>query len=283
MSNLSTHLEGSPVLSYDSHDESASETAEHVRDGGNRNHAGPSKLLNTLNSTSFETDLSAPRPNRHEDRSNAYASDPKYQKYVQLVGRNLQSFDYVQEWADVTAFLTKLSRSFEIYTKFAVVPHKVTVTKRLAQCLNPALPTGVHQKTLSIYELIFKQIGSDELVIDLPLYALGLFPFMRNASLKAKPQLLGILEDFFVPLGPGLRPCLKSITVGVLPGLEEGSADVVNRVVGLLDKLRDTIDEPFFFQTLFLIMITNSEQRESALKYLAQRLPVFTRQEDVSQ
>ncbi|KAJ2874088.1 hypothetical protein GGH93_002679 [Coemansia aciculifera] len=283
MSNLSTHLEGSPVLSYDSHDESASETAEHVRDGGNRNHAGPSKLLNTLNSTSFETDLSAPRPNRHEDRSNAYASDPKYQKYVQLVGRNLQSFDYVQEWADVTAFLTKLSRSFEIYTKFAVVPHKVTVTKRLAQCLNPALPTGVHQKTLSIYELIFKQIGSDELVIDLPLYALGLFPFMRNASLKAKPQLLGILEDFFVPLGPGLRPCLKSITVGVLPGLEEGSADVVNRVVGLLDKLRDTIDEPFFFQTLFLIMITNSEQRESALKYLSQRLPVFTRQEDVSQ
>ncbi|KAJ2050680.1 hypothetical protein GGI08_005436, partial [Coemansia sp. S2] len=119
--------------------------------------------------------------------------------------------------------------------------------------------------------------------MDLPLYALGLFPFMRNASLAAKPQLLGILEDFFVPLGPGLRPCLKSITVGVLPGLEEGSADVVHRVVGLLDKLRDTIDEPFFFQTLFLIMITNSEQRESALKYLAQRLPVFTRQEDVAQ
>ncbi|KAJ2840771.1 hypothetical protein FBU31_000134 [Coemansia sp. 'formosensis'] len=284
MSNLTTRLEGSPALSYDSHDESASETAEYIKDGENRNHiAGQSKQFNTLNSTSFETDLSAPRPNRHEDRSDVYASDPKYQKYVQLVGRNLQSFDYVQEWADVTAFLTKLSRSFEIYSKFAVVPHKVTVTKRLAQCLNPALPTGVHQKTLSIYELIAKQIGSDELVTDLPLYALGLFPFMRNASLKAKPQLLGILEDFFVPLGPGLRPCLKSITVGVLPGLEEGSADVINRVVGLLDKLRDTIDEPFFFQTLFLIMITNSEQRESALKYLAQRLPVFTRQEDVAQ
>ncbi|KAJ2415941.1 hypothetical protein GGI10_001336 [Coemansia sp. RSA 2530] len=284
MNNLPAHLEGSPSLSYDSHDESASETAEHIRDGDNRSQSGGhSKQFNTLNSTSFETDLSAPRSNRHEDRSNTYASDPKYQKYVQLVGRNLQSFDYVQEWADVTAFLTKLSRSFEIYTKFAVVPHKVTVTKRLAQCLNPALPTGVHQKTLNIYELIAKQIGSDELVADLPLYAMGLFPFMRNASLKAKPQLLGILEDFFVPLGPGLRPCLKSITVGVLPGLEEGSADVVNRVVGLLDKLKDTIDEPFFFQTLFLIMITNSEQRESALKYLAQRMPVFTRQEDVAQ
>ncbi|KAJ2486950.1 hypothetical protein IWW37_005432 [Coemansia sp. RSA 2050] len=284
MNKLPAHLEGSPSLSYDSHDESASETTEHIRDGDNRSQTGShSKQFNTLNSTSFETDLSAPRPNRHEDRSNTYASDPKYQKYVQLVGRNLQSFDYVQEWADVTAFLTKLSRSFEIYTKFAVVPHKVTVTKRLAQCLNPALPTGVHQKTLSIYELIAKQIGSDELVADLPLYAMGLFPFMRNASLKAKPQLLGILEDFFVPLGSGLRPCLKSITVGVLPGLEEGSADVVNRVVGLLDKLKDTIDEPFFFQTLFLIMITNSEQRESALKYLAQRLPVFTRQDDVAQ
>ncbi|KAJ2745082.1 hypothetical protein GGI20_002456 [Coemansia sp. BCRC 34301] len=272
MSN-STHLEGSPALSYDSHESSGSEFASR---------AGGTHRQSTLNTTSFETDLSSPLPNRHSDRSNAYAGDAKFEKYVQLVGRNLQSFDYVQEWADVTAFLTRLSRSFEIYSMYTVVPHKITVTKRLAQCLNPALPTGVHQKTLSIYEQLCRLIGHDGLVADLPLYALGLFPFMRNASLKAKPQLLGILEDYFVPLGPGLRPCLKSIMVGVLPGLEEASADVGGRVVGLLDRLRDTVDAPFFFQTLFLIMVTNAEQRESALKYLAQRLPVFTRRSDVA-
>ncbi|KAJ1956676.1 hypothetical protein GGI12_005245, partial [Dipsacomyces acuminosporus] len=236
-----------------------------------------------LNTSSFETDLSSPLRNRNEDRSGVYKSDPKYQKYVQLVERNLQSFDYVSEWADVTAFLTKLSRALEIYSKFAIIPHKETVAKRLAQCLNPALPTGVHQKALNLYAQVFKQIGDEQLIIDLPLYSYGLFPFMRNASSKTKPQLLDLFEEHFIPLGSSLRACMKSFTVGLLPGLEEGSVDVYNRVMKLLDKLRDTVDPSFFFPTMFLIMITNTEQRESALKYLSQRLPVFSQNEDVVQ
>ncbi|KAJ2716111.1 hypothetical protein H4R19_000830 [Coemansia spiralis] len=237
-----------------------------------------------LQSSSFETDLSTSRRSQqqHQDRTAEYNKDPKFQKYVQLVERNLQSFEYVGEWADVTAFLTKLGRSFEIYAQFAAVPHKETVAKRLAQCLNPALPTGVHQKALTIYGQIFRQIGREQLAADLALYAYGLFPFMRNASLKAKPQLLDIVREHFVPLGARLRPCMKSITVGLLPGLEDGSLEVSTRVMDVLDALRDAVDEAFFFQTLFLAMATNAEQRESALKYLSQRLPVFTHAEDIA-
>ncbi|KAJ2518045.1 hypothetical protein H4217_003580 [Coemansia sp. RSA 1939] len=272
---------GSPSLSYEEGlEESLADSAGNSTLQHHSNDLGSSRSHKT---SSFETDLSAPRRSRHVDRTKAYKSDPKYHKYVQLVERNLQSFDYVSEWADVTAFLTKLGRAFEIYSKFAAVPHKETVAKRLAQCLNPALPTGVHQKALGIYEQIFRQIGPEQLVADLPLYAYGLFPFMRNASLTTKPQLVGIFDEFFVPLGSSLRACMKSFVAGVLPGLEEGSADVSTRVVKLLDALRDTVDTAFFFQTVFLIMITNAEQRESALKYLAQRLPVFTQREDVVQ
>lgn len=36
-----------------------------------------------------------------------------------------------------------------------VVPHKVLVSKRLSQCLNPTLPSGVHQKALEVYTYIF--------------------------------------------------------------------------------------------------------------------------------
>ncbi|KAJ2824204.1 hypothetical protein IWW50_003440, partial [Coemansia erecta] len=211
-----------------------------------------------------------------------YQKDSKYAAYVQVVERCLQSFDYVSEWADVTAFLTKLERSFKTYGRFSVIPHKETVGKRLAQCLNPALPTGVHQKALGIYEQIFRQIGPQQLKADLALYAYGLFPFMRNASLNTKPQLLDIFSQTFVPLGVHLRPCMKSFTAGVLPGLEEASVEVSGRVMELLDRLQTTVDEgPFFYQTLFLVMITNAEQRESALKYLAQRLPVFAHKTDV--
>jgi hypothetical protein len=37
-----------------------------------------------------------------------YASESKFNRYAQLVERNLQSFDTVSEWADVISFLGKL-------------------------------------------------------------------------------------------------------------------------------------------------------------------------------
>ncbi|KAJ2771327.1 hypothetical protein IWQ56_001826, partial [Coemansia nantahalensis] len=53
----------------------------------------------SLQSSSFETDLSAPRRRQQQqqqqaDRTAEYSRDPKFQKYVQLVERNLQSFEY---------------------------------------------------------------------------------------------------------------------------------------------------------------------------------------------
>lgn len=40
-----------------------------------------------------------------------------------------------------------------------MIPHKLIVAKRLSQCLNPALPTGVHQRTLDVYTHILTTIG----------------------------------------------------------------------------------------------------------------------------
>lgn len=37
----------------------------------------------------------------------------------------------------------------------AEIPHKKVVAKRLAQCLDPDLPSGVHQKTLEVYGYVF--------------------------------------------------------------------------------------------------------------------------------
>ena len=33
------------------------------------------------------------------------------------------------------------------------------MANRLAQCLNPSLPSGVHQKSLEVYTYIFSMIG----------------------------------------------------------------------------------------------------------------------------
>lgn len=39
------------------------------------------------------------------------------------------------------------------------VPHTALIAKRLAQCLDPRLPSGVHQKTLEIYACVFAILG----------------------------------------------------------------------------------------------------------------------------
>ena len=43
--------------------------------------------------------------------------------------------------------------------QFKEIPRKIVVAKRLSQCLNPALPTGVHQRALDVYAHILGVIG----------------------------------------------------------------------------------------------------------------------------
>ena len=43
--------------------------------------------------------------------------------------------------------------------QFKEIPRKLIVAKRLAQCLNPALPTGVHQRALDVYSHILAVLG----------------------------------------------------------------------------------------------------------------------------
>ena len=56
-----------------------------------------------------------------------------------------------------TKFIPK--KSFQAYPQFPIIPRKQLVAKRLAQCLNPGFPAGVHQKTLEVYAFILKTIG----------------------------------------------------------------------------------------------------------------------------
>jgi hypothetical protein len=55
--------------------------------------------------------------------------------------------------------LARIDKVFEKYVKFPVIPQKLTLAKRLAQCMNPALPSGVHLKALDTYDIIIGRIG----------------------------------------------------------------------------------------------------------------------------
>ncbi|KAI0323044.1 Dopey, N-terminal-domain-containing protein [Amylostereum chailletii] len=226
-------------------------------------------------------------PNRILERANSraalqqtYVSDPKYKKYVQQVEKSLASFDNVHEWADFIAFLKQLLKTLQAYMQFKEVPRKIIVAKRLAQCLNPALPSGVHQRALDVYSHILSVAGSEGLRRDLYLWASGLFPFFEYAA--TSPALLNIYDVYFLPLQDDLRPVTKSFILALLPGLEEETGEFFEKVIALLDRLSGTISPSFFFQNVWLVMLTTPSARGTSLNLLSRRLPKLNPDEDIT-
>ncbi|SCV67868.1 BQ2448_5479 [Microbotryum intermedium] len=212
----------------------------------------------------------------------ALVSDPKYRKYAQSVERTLQSFDQVNEWADFITFLAKLLKCLQGYPQFVVIPHKLIVAKRLSQCLNPALPTGVHQRALDVYTHILTTIGPENLRRDLPAWSSGIFPFFQYAATSVKPIVLSIFERFYLPLQESLRPATKAFILALLPGLEEETGEFFEKVAALLDRVSGAVSPSFFFQNVWLVLVTAPGSRIPALNYLSRRLPKLESEDALS-
>ncbi|KAI6031355.1 Dopey, N-terminal-domain-containing protein [Pisolithus microcarpus] len=240
--------------------------------------------------TSHPSTKATERPIRF--RSLSIRSTPKQ------VEKCLNAFDNVHEWADCISFLKQLLKTFQSYLQFKEIPHKLIVAKRLAQCLNPALPAGVHQRAL---DHILSVLGTEGLKHDLPLWSSGLFPFFEYASTSVKvcaapvhtighscqscarqPTLLNLYDTYYLPLQHDLRPVMKSFILALLPGLEEETGEFFDKVLGLLDRLTDTVSPVFFIQNLWLVMITMPAARGSALNFLLRRLPALHGEHDIT-
>ncbi|XP_071998138.1 protein DOP1A isoform X3 [Engystomops pustulosus] len=198
-------------------------------------------------------------------------SDSKYRNYVAAVDKALKNFEYSSEWADLISALGKLNKVLQNNAKYQVVPKKLTIGKRLAQCLHPALPGGVHRKALETYEIIFKIIGPKRLAKDLFLYSAGLFPLLTNAAMSVKPVLLSLYEMYYLPLGKTLKPGLQGLLTGILPGLEEGS-EYYDRTNTLLEKVAAAVEQSAFYSALWGSLLTSPAVRLPGITYVLSHL-----------
>jgi hypothetical protein len=115
---------------------------------------------------------------------------PKFKTFIDEFRAALSSFDKAKEWADLIKCLQRIAKVLSRYPKFPIVPEKFLVAKRLAQCSNPSLPSGVHLKTVETYALLCQRLGPDRLANDLPLYSTGLFTLYQHAATNVKVFLL---------------------------------------------------------------------------------------------
>ena len=116
----------------------------------------------------------------------------------------------------------------------------------------------------------------------------GLSPALSYASLSNKPALLSLFETHILALGnASLRPALKAIFLALLPGLEEETSEEFERTHSVLAKLklalgqgqdngaqlRDTSNNQYYWQCLFLASITSNSRRQGALAFMIRNLP----------
>ncbi|KAF2731097.1 hypothetical protein EJ04DRAFT_579409 [Polyplosphaeria fusca] len=252
----------------------------------------PSVNLQIFSPTASGRSSPSPRATRNIAEEALFKKDKSFRRYAAGIERALALWDTAQqEWADYISFLGRLLKALQSHTvESPTIPHSETVALRLAQCLNPVLPSGVHQKALEVYGYIFSIVGKDALARDLNLYFPGLAPVLSFASLSVRPLYLSIFESYLLKLDPAaLRPALKAIILSILPGLEEETSEDFERMVVILDKLREAVkshsDEivdaksesgsSHFWQCFFLAAITNPSRRQGALAFLVRRLPKF--------
>lgn len=186
-------------------------------------------------------------------------SDSKYKYYVNSIEKCLKNFESSTEWADLIASLGKLKKVLQSYSKYQYIPKRISICKRLAQCLHSALPSGVHLKTLEVYNVIFQIIGNDMLSRDLYLYSNGLFPLFETATLGVRPVLLSLFETYFLPLKNHLKPCLHALISCILAGLEENS-DFYQRTFYLLKNICQSTSQEYFYTCLWNAILTSSNQ-----------------------
>ncbi|KAF1810558.1 hypothetical protein P152DRAFT_439448 [Eremomyces bilateralis CBS 781.70] len=232
-----------------------------------------------------------PLPRRNVEDGD-WRKDKAFRRYASGVDRALAVYDSPQqEWADYISFLGKLLKALQAHPPgVKEVAHKQTLSSRLALCMNPALPSGVHQKALEVYGYIFATIGRDILARDLQLYLPGIVATLNFASLTVRPLFLSLFETYILRLDcEAIRPALKSIILSLLPGLEEETSEDFDRVLRVVDgvrkRLRDSCDisegedpnskDSFFWQCFFLATITSTSRRQGALAFLVRFLPKF--------
>lgn len=105
------------------------------------------------------------------------------------------------------------------------------------------------------------------MVLDLPFWSLGLFSFLHDASVTMKPLLLDIYQEFYLPLGTDLKPCLKGLILAILPGLEEEN-DIFEHVFSLLTSLCQSVGDVYFYYCLWIGIIKSPRNRLSAFVFL---------------
>ena len=199
-----------------------------------------------------------------------------------LTNKILPRFATAKEWPDLMTILKKFKENLVKYKacNMGILTDKISLAKRLAQCLNQSLPSGVHEMDLDVYSMLFDNIklnNNNFLGDNLGLYSAGLFPFFIYASAKNKIKFLDdIIKKHYLTLEISeFKLSLSGMLASILPALEEQNEEMQKSIREVFLKAREKCGDTFFFGTLWSIIFRNHKLRIDCMKYINEIIPPY--------
>ena len=205
-----------------------------------------------------------------------------------LTEKILPKFNNAKDWSDLMAILKNLKENLRKYKEFNMynVTDKVTLAKRLAQCLNPkSLPSGLHEIALELYDTIFENIRANQnnyLGTDLGLYSVGLFPFFQFATVPNKTLYLNnIIKKHYLELtDEEFALCLPGFLVSVLPCLDDQNESLIKSIKEIFIKARQKVGDSQFYGQLWSVILRTHRIRLVGMKYAMESIPIYKAPEE---
>ena len=204
----------------------------------------------------------------------------KFDKKV--TNKFLPRFATAKEWPDLMTILKKFKENLVKYksSNMSILTDKISLAKRLAQCLNQNLPSGVHEIDLDIYSMLFeniKQNNNNFMGDNLGLYSAGLFPFFIYASAQNKIKFLNdIIKKHYLTLEISeFKLSLSGILASILPALEEQNEVMQKIIREVFLSAREKCGDEYFFGTLWSIVFRNKKLRIDCIKYINEVVPPY--------
>ncbi|KJP89738.1 hypothetical protein AK88_00698 [Plasmodium fragile] len=171
-------------------------------------------------------------------------------------------FEKVQEWADLSNILQKLYLTIEKYDIFVDVASKFLLFRRLSQCLNPLLPSGVHSKALIIYSVIFKKAEKSFFINSIHILCSGIFEFMLHCTINLKTVYFKNIRSIL-----NLRENVYIFAYALLLSLFN-VVDSDNNILLYIYSINNYIGEKIFFNNIWLLLLRHTEIRTNILHFL---------------
>ena len=208
-----------------------------------------------------------------------------FQKFEKQLDNIMNLAPNSESWSDLFSLMNKIYHLFLKSQKsnfdFNLLTNKKTLAKRLAQCLNPECPYGLHEISINIYQLILTNIkdkNENKLMDNLFLYSYGLFSYFPYGNNNGKKNIISkIIKPIFLDLNKEEKKlCLPGLLSALIEGLDQNNEEIVKIIYSVFECFVNSKElKRDFYGVFWMLLLKSKHLRNEGMKYLLEKITKY--------